>query len=319
MAKRRMAVIALLTCFCLLLPAFSINAVISTDMYQSINLNQECSLTLSYTCEGTAFKDISVKLYNVAEINSDFKYELTSDFKSAQLIINGVKTNGEWNTIRSTLEAYIVADNINASAVLKTDAQGLVHFNNLKSGLYLAIVGTVTQNEITCFFDSALVALPGLNANNDWQYQVTVNSKSQIIPPSEQEIELKVLKLWKGDENKNTRPQSVEIEIFKDGTSYKKIVLSKNDNWAYTWVAKNDGAKWTVIERNVPKGYTMMVETRDNTIVLTNTYNHKDPSDTVQTGDTYNIMLYATIIIISGSLFVILGIIGKRKSNEENQ
>ena len=147
----------------------------------------------------------------------------------------------------------------------------------------------------------------------------TLTSKKVV---SDDEIELKVLKLWKGDERRNNRPKSIEVEIFKDGESYKKVELSQDDNWSYSWTAKDDGAKWTVIERNTPSGYTMTLEKRGNSFVLTNTYTPKtpdEPFDTPQTGDTSNIMLYVILMIVSGSMLIILGIIGKRNAHEENK
>jgi hypothetical protein len=297
-------------------------AASTTDASEPINVNQECMLTLTYTCDGTAFEDVSVKLYKIADVSSDFQYKLASPFEQSELILNGVRTNGEWDVIRSTLEAHIIADNINADAIAKTDSEGIVCFEDLKPGLYLAVVGTVTQEDITCFFDSALVALPGLNTEGVWEYQVTVASKSELIPPIDDEIELKVLKLWKGDEVRNNRPKSIEVEIFKDGESYQKVELSQDDNWSYSWTAKDDGAKWTVIERNTPSGYTMTLEKRGNSFVLTNTYTPKNPDepfDAPLTGDTSNIMLYVILMIVSGSMLIILGIIGKRNAHEENK
>ena len=322
MAKRRMAVIIVLMCFCLwLMPCYAM-AASTTDASEPINVNQECTLTLSYICDGTAFEDVSVKLYKIADVSSDFQYTLTSNFESSALILNGIRTNGEWNAIRSTLEAHIIADNIKTDTIAKTDSEGLVCFETLKPGLYLAVVGNVTDGEITCFFDSALVALPGLSTEGDWQYQVTVTSKSEMIPPSDEEMELKVLKLWKGDEGRNSRPKNIEVEIFKNGMSHKKIILTKDNNWSYSWTAKNDGTKWTVIERSTPSGYTMTVENRDNSFILTNTYTPGKPDgsfDAPQTGDTSNIMLYVILMIVSGSMLIILGIIGKRKAHEENK
>lgn len=322
MAKRRMAVTIILLCLCFWLTPCYAMATSTTDASEPINVNQECTLTLTYACDGTVFEDVSVKLYKIAAVSSDFQYKLTSPFEQSELILNGIRTNGEWNVIRSTLEANIIANNIKADTVAKTDSSGTVCFEELKPGLYLATVGTVTKGELMCYFDSALVALPSLNTEGNWLYQVTVASKSEIIPPSDKEIELKVLKLWKGDEKRNSRPKNIEIEIFRDSASYERIVLSQDNNWSYSWSAKDDGAKWTVIERNTPSGYTMTVENRNNSFILTNTYTPKNPDgpiDAPQTGDTSNIMLYVILMIVSGSMLIILGIIGKRNAYEENK
>ena len=314
MAKRRMAVTIILLCLCFWLTPCYAMATSTTDASEPINVNAECTLTLSYTCDGTAFEDVSLKVYKVADVSSDFQYKLTSSFEKSALILNGVRTNGEWDVIRSTLEAHIVAENIAADAIAKTDSEGIVCFEDLKPGLYLAVVGTVTQEDITCFFDSALVALPGLNTEGAPQYQVTVASKSELIPPNDDEIELKVLKLWKGDGGSSARPTTIEIEIFRNGTSYQTATLSENNHWTYTWSTKDDGSDWKVVERNIPTGYTMTIEERETSFVLTNTLNRDVPDnpDSPQTGDTSNILLWVILMIVSGSMLIILGITGKR-------
>ena len=130
------------------------------------------------------------------------------------------------------------------------------------------------------------------------------------------------LKLWKDDEKRNSRPKSVVVEIFRDGTSYKQVVLSSENNWSYSWLTKRDGANWVVIERNTPSSYAMTVERRENSFVVTNTFvspNPNGPIDEPKTGDTSNLMFYVVLMIISGSVSIILGIIGKRSNHEESK
>ena len=324
MAKRRMGIIAFILCICLYLIPCQVQAASTSDAKEPISTNENCSLTISYCNGGIAFSELPVNLYKIADVSADYQYTLTSSFEKSNLILNGIQTVGEWNVIRSTLETYILANDITAGFNAKTDFEGKASFDALKPGLYLAITERIIQDETTYVFDSALIALPGLGADGLWQYQIDVTSKSEIIPPSrdDEEIELKVLKLWKGDEGRNSRPKNIEVEIFRDGASYKKVELSQDDNWSYSWTAKDDGAKWTVIERNTPSGYTMTLEKRGNSFVLTNTYTPKNPDepfDAPQTGDTSNIMLYVILMIVLGSMLIILGIIGKRNAHEENK
>ena len=319
MAKRRMAIVAILICLCAFLVPFYANAASTTDATEPIDVNKECSLTLSFAYGETAFENVSVKLYKVADVSSDFQYTLTSDFSASELIINGIKTDGEWNTVLSTLEARIIADNIVAKSSEMTNANGLVSFEGLKTGLYLVLAEQATQGELTYLFKPALIALPGLNNDGKWEYDISVAAKSELIPPSADEIEFKVVKLWKGDDKKSSRPKSVEVEIFRDGISYKTVVLSQDNNWSYVWQSEDNGVVWTVIEKNIPSGYTMTVENKETSFIITNT--HTDPSlpDSPQTGDTSNVMLYIVLMFISGSTLIILGITGKRKSNEKSK
>ena len=316
MAKRRMGIIAFVLCVCLFLMPCQVLAASTTDAKEPISTEQDCSLTISYCSGSIAFSELPVRLYKIADVSADFQYTLTSSFEKSNLILNGIQTLGEWNVIRSTLETYILASGITADFNSITDVEGKVSFDALKPGLYLAITERVTQDNTTYVFDSALIALPGLGAEGLWLYEVEVTSKSQIIPPKEddEEIEYKVLKLWKGDSGSSARPTSIEVEIFRNSTSYQTVTLSEDNHWTYTWSAKDDGSDWKVVERNTPTGYTMTVEERETSFVITNTFSQDDPGTPTppQTGDTFNIMLWFILMIISGSMLIILGITGKK-------
>ena len=316
MAKRRIRIITFILCICLYLIPCQVQAASTADAKKAISINENCSLTISYCSGGIAFSGLPVKLYKIADVSADYQYTLTSSFEKSNLILNGIQTVGEWNVIRSTLETYILANDITADFNVETGFEGKASFDALKPGLYLAITERIIQDETTYVFDSALIALPGLGADGLWQYQVDVTSKSEIIPPIEddEEIELKVLKLWKGDSGSSARPTTIEIEIFRNSTSYQTVTLSKDDHWTYIWSAKDDGSDWKVVERNIPTGYTMTIEERETSFVLTNTLNQDVPDhpDSPQTGDTSNIMLWVILMIVSGSMLIILGITGKR-------
>lgn len=314
MTNRKMAIIFVLLCLCFHLMPHQALSVSTSDAAEPIMPEKECSLTISYCHADTAFSDLEVKLYKIAEVSADFQYTLTQPFEASGLILNGIQTVGEWNVVRSTLEAYILANHITPEFTAATNEDGQVTFGTLMTGMYLATVGQAEQENLQCRFDSALIALPGLGNDGMWQYQVSVNAKGEVLPPVEPDDEtFKVLKLWRGDENQNDRPKSIEVEIFCNGISYKTATLSEDNHWAYTWSAKNDGSNWTVVERNIPQGYTMTVEERQATFVLTNTRNSTDPDDPPKTGDTMNILLYVLVMVGSGSLLIILGMIGKKK------
>jgi hypothetical protein len=317
MINKKNGIIAFLICFCLYLMPCQVMAASTSDAIEPIATKNECSLTVSYCYGVSAFSDMQVKLYRIAEVSADFKYKLTQSFEESGLILDGIRTAGEWNVVRSTLETHILAYNIAPEFTSVTNEDGQVSFESLKTGMYLAIVNQVEQDDLHYRFDSALIALPGLGSDGRWQYQVSVNAKGEVLPPvdPDENIELKVLKLWRGDENRNVRPESIEVEIFCNGISYETVILSEENHWAYTWFAKDDGSTWTVIERNVPQDYTMTVEERQSTFVLTNTWTPTypdDPDKPPQTGDTSNILLYVLLMSGSGSMLIILGVTGKK-------
>lgn len=313
MIKRKIGILFILLCLCFHLMPYQGMAASTSDAVQSIIPEKECSLTLSYSCADTAFSGVEVKLYRIAEVSADFQYTLTQPFEASGLILDGIQTAGEWNVIRSTLETYILANHLAPEFTSVTNEDGQASFRKLNTGMYLAIV----SQDVYYRFDSALIPLPGLGTDGCWQYQASVNAKGELLPPvdPDKEVELKVLKLWKGDESQKDRPKSIEVEIFCNGISHKTILLSDENHWAYTWSAKDDGSNWAVVERNVPKGYTMTVESRQTTFILTNTWTPAetdDPGKHPQTGDTMNILPYVLIMVGAGILLILLGTAGKK-------
>ena len=321
MAKRRMGIIAFLICICLWLMPCGAQAASTADAKEMISTETSCALTLSYHYKKTSFSNLSVRLYKIADVSADFQYTLTAPFSSTKLTLNGIRNNSEWKIIRSTLESHIIANRITEDATAVTGRTGQVSFDNLKPGLYLAVPGTGIAGDLRCAFEAALVALPGLGTDDLWQYQVAVTAKGTPLPPidADEEISYKILKLWKGDSS-SKRPQKIEVEIFRNGKSHQTVTLSEANHWTYTWTIKDDGAIWTIAERNVPSGYTPMLEKRDTTFVLTNTKipdappPHPNPHpDNPKTGDTSNILLYMLLMLASGTTLVLLGLTGTKK------
>lgn len=317
MINKKMGILVFLLCFCFQLVPYQAMAASTSDAVEPIIPKKECSLTLSYRYGETVFSNAEVKLYKIAEVSADFKYTLTASFKDSGLILNGIRTAGEWNVVRSTLEAHILANNIAPDFNSVTNKDGKASFGALQTGLYLAIINQGEKYEPYYRFDSALIALPGLGQDGHWQYQVSANAKGELLPPidPDEKAEFQVLKLWRGDENRNDRPKSIEVEIFCNEISYETVILSEENHWSYSWSAKDDGSNWRVVERNVPDGYTMTVEERQSSFVLTNTLtptSPDDPDNPPQTGDTSNTLFFVLLMSGSGSILIIFGITRKK-------
>ena len=314
-----MAIITLLICL-LLVPQLAL-AASTTDALEPIDTGKACSLTIRYGHGETLFPDQAVALYKVADVSADFQYTLTAPFANTGLILNGVQTSGEWDTIRSTLEVFILTASITPTATAVTDDLGQAVFTQLTPGLYWASSVTVVQDDGTCHFDSALIALPGLGADGLWQYQVTVAAKPEFLPPIDPDshIQYKVLKVWKGDEGRTDRPESIDVTIYRDGVIVEVVRLSEENQWSYSWKAEDDGATWLVAERVVPRDYTVTVQQRQTAFVVTNTYHDPQNPPPPQTGDSANILLYTILMYVSGALLIILGIARKRNRHEETR
>lgn len=338
MAKTKLAVISLIICLCLTLMS-TVHAV-STDMaMEPINTSHPCDITITYSYETTLFSDIEVSLYHIATISEDYQYTLTDNFSQSRLQLNGIQNNDQWDIIRSTLKSFILQQQPEPIAIQNTDETGKTCFNNLTPGLYFTTEKVIHQNGCRYYFSPVLVSVPNLHTDGTWKYTTHVTPKQTAESSSNMPDILiyKVTKLWNDDGNPS-RPNNIDVSIFKDNIKTDTITLSSDNNWSHSWSTKNDGSIWTIVEENTPDGYTMTVDEQTTTFLIINTYqpepdipNEPDPpenppeptnepdederqsSDEPQTGDTSNPHLYTILMCISGTILVILSITGKRK------
>ena len=134
---------------------------------------------------------------------------------------------------------------------------------------------------------------------------------NKLLPPKTETY--KVMKQWR-DDDVNLRPASVEVEIYKDGTLYEKVTLSADNKWMYEWETELDH-KWNVVERNVPKDYTVSIENKDNTFIVTNTA-VEVPPEPPKDGDTSNTYLYVIAMAVAGIALIALGAYGRKRVYE---
>ena len=88
---------------------------------------------------------------------------------------------------------------------------------------------------------------------------------------STETISVRVTKVWAGEGG--SRPQSVQAQLYRDGTAYgSPATLSAANNWSRTWNGLDKNHAWTVGEVNVPEGYTASgTGDQVNGFVITNT------------------------------------------------
>lgn len=276
-----------------------------------IDTDAKGSLSLTYSYDGQPFESLPIRIYRVAEVSAYADFTLTGDFQDLPVEVNNVKTQQEWREVASTLSAYVTAQEIAPYGELLTDAEGKVSFTDLPLGLYLVYMVRADTEEGYCHFDGFMISVPTLDAEDNWVYDVLARPKSvqQVIVPKE--ISYTVSKLWRDEGHAQLRPQSISIDLYRDGEFVETVVLSEENNWTYTWTTIDDGAIWQAVETNVPEGYTVTLEQNGNYFFVTNSYEGSD--DPPDTGDIRNPRLYFVFMCVAGLGLVVLGLTGKKK------
>ena len=306
----------------------------------SIDLNQDVSLTISYQDGNTPLVGAEFDIFLVATVDEYGELTTTKDFAQFNVNIRG-KNDEAWRTLASTLEGYVLRDDISPADSAKTNDKGLASFptngKSLKAGLYLVLGHRHTQNGYR--YDPApfMVMLPELNQeNNGWIYDVPVNAKydSSIIPdkPDDATISRKVLKVWEDDGYEKARPKEVIIQLLRDGKVYDTVTLNASNNWRHIWTNLADRYTWTVVEKEL-EGYTVEVTREGITFVVTNTYNQEIPDKPIPTTPTTpdkpttptkptlpqtgQLWWPVPVLVSAGLLFVVIGLLRRRGAVDE--
>lgn len=141
----------------------------------------------------------------------------------------------------------------------KTDASGNEYIYTVGEKKMDGYDATVTQDEKTKDF-------------------TITNKPSQTPPtptPSPTYHHVTVQKVWKLDDGR-TRPDSVQVQLMKNGTAYgQPVTLNDANNWTCTWDGlADDSSTWTVQEVIVPNGFKttqqVTAETNGSKVTITN-------------------------------------------------
>lgn len=288
----------------------------------SIDTGRAVELTISYKDGNTALSGAEFAVYRVAAVDAYGELTVTAPFTQFNVDIRG--TNDEaWKALASTLEGYVLRDNISSAASGKTDQQGQLTFSWLEQGLYLVLGRRHTQNGR--IYDAApfMVLLPTQDTeNNEWLYEVSVTPKYDSQPEQDNSITRKVLKVWEDKGHESERPQEVIVQLLRDGQVADTVTLNATNNWRHTWEGLDAARTWTVVEKEV-KGYTVTVTRESVTFIVTNTCTEHTPdAPTATPGNptlpqTGQLWWPVPLLLAGGLLLIVIGLLRRRRTEDE--
>ena len=256
------------------------------------------AISLSDSIEGTEVKGAAITIYKVADAYSKDS-NLAFDYHSS---VDKYKQDIEAGNITSSvLDIIKNSDMVSKEGI--TDGNGKVQFSNLDLGLYLV----VQTNEVNGYsvIDPFLVMIPQVQ-DNSWVYDVEATPKVDIIKL----FDLTVIKVWNVSTDTEV-PKEVVVELLKDGEVIDTVKLNDGNGWTYSWRQIEKSDKYSVREKDVPKGYTVSYRTEGNKFIVINT------KGLVQTGRQMWIISLSALV---GLLFIVIGFIcDKRERNEQNR
>ena len=286
MAKQTKRLLSLLLCLACVVALFPARA----SAAGAVDTKHASQLTISYQ-DGGPLAGVAFDLYRVANVDETGVFRVTDDFSKYPLEFRNL-TSAQWKTLAEMLRTYAHQDNLQPVISGLTQSDGKVTFTGLTPGLYLAVAKNFSQGGYNYVTEPFLAALPTRDKDTDqWVYALAATAKfsrsrqpSDDNKPSKETVERKVLKSWKDE---GDHPDSVVIQLLKNGAVYDTVTLNDANNWRYTWsdLDKYENGTlidWQVTEVAVP-GYTVSISQEGVTFLVTNTKDEPntptDPSD----------------------------------------
>ena len=277
----------------ILLGLFIVSMLFPLTVFSESNADpkRNISLTITYLDEGAPLINAEFDIYLVATVDAQNRMTPTPSFRGYS--VNYQNTSNEaLRALATTLEGYILRDNIPPTGTGRTDSEGKVYFPDtgvkMQPGLYMAMGQRHIQSGF--YYDASpfMIFLPHQNEDTEeWNYNVTVNSKydSGTVPNNPENpvlVERKVLKVWNDNGYEHKRPKQVIVQLLRDRTIFDTVILNAENNWRFRWEGLDDQYRWTVVEKE-PNNYTVQVTREGITFVVTNTYTGGDTPGQVTT------------------------------------
>lgn len=305
-AKHRI-IMALCCMFTLMLATIGLSAPAATAATTA-----EGSLTVTYQYQEAALNNADINLYRLADWSAKGGYTPTGDFANHTAYpVDWDILNADQQTLRdfaNTMAGYIAVNKPAAENTLKTDSAGVATFNQLKDGLYLAVVAPYQGNVLTCQTAAMLVVLPNVHKNAAEQRTLSIEPKADCaVPPTT----ISVTKVWK-DKDQSKRPESVTMNLLQDGKIYDSIMLNNANDWKYTWKGLQTKHEYTVVEANVPGNYTALVDRENNDYTVTNTAK----TGSAKTGAS--VAIIAVIVVVLAAAGIAITVVVRKKNTTKN-
>ena len=308
--KRSNRILALVICIFALI-------ALSAPAFAAGDINSDSDLIIQLIYEKTPIKGAKLDVYRIADRNGEYSFTLCDEFSASAVNID-CEEQSEWNNCALALEGYALMQDIAPVTSGVTDENGTATFNSLKAGLYLVSDCKVVDGDTVYTSEAFIVALPALDADGS----VTAYPKS-IASEKTESVNVHVLKVWDDKGYESRRPDGVKVLLLQNGEIYDSVILSKENNWAYTWEKLDADSVWSVTEE-MTEGYTQKIEHIGDSFKITNTAIKDTPVPTPtpkptppekklpQTGQLW---WPVPALLCAGLLCVVLGIAG-RKENE---
>lgn len=255
------------------------------------------SVTLTEQYEKTPIVDAELSVYYVATvgINTDGKlnYIYTEAFADTGIAIDDPE-------LAVKLDTYLSEKDVSASTQ-RTDATGTACYENLPLGLYLIRQTSAVEGFAPC--KPFLVTVPFEGADG-YTYAVNASPKTETAKLTS----ITIRKVWNTDASAEAT-DSVTVQLLHNDKVVQTAILSDANNWQITYTDMPESDAYSILEIDVPKGFTATYKQKAYVFTVTNT------STLIQTGQR---IWPIPVLAVGGILFIAVGIALLQKKRKTN-
>lgn len=210
------------------------------------------SLTINYD-ESTYFS-----LYKIGYIENG-EYYLNKPYSDYNVKVN----SGNLRESAYTLSRYIERDSLNPMLHQLNKDDTLI-LNDLSEGLYLLIGDSFNKDGYRYDIVPFLI-----NLNTD-RVAIIKDDITKLPVESEKE-DITIEKRWVNDDI-SERPMEITVQVLRNGYVYREIVLRNSMNWKYVLEDLDSDYRWSVVEKEIPKGYEVEISQNNNVFTIINEF-----------------------------------------------
>ena len=280
---------------------------------------------IPYEDEYFPLSGLGIEIFRAVSYDGTSNISLTGAFRDYPVAVSLSFDPAAWNRAAETLSAYADADGIVPDAHAYTDDEGTVRFDDLEIGFYLIRwdENTLGDNEIG--FAPFILCIPAPDGNGGWNYDINAKPKpgGNLEDLTDGDVPLadlfgySVVKLWMDAGCQENRPESIEVEICRDGVLFTTVELNDENHWSYSWIDR-EPHRWTAVERNVPDSYTVEIEEDNSAFIITNCSDQL-PTDSPKTGVSSEIPFIAYVSGALGMFMLLLALITYKRGTVRNE
>lgn len=265
---------------------------------ESFNPEQYGTLTVTLQDQGKPIAGAELSVYYVAtvEVNGENNliYAYTDNFEDC-----GIKIDNP--SLTETLNTFVVQNAVEAAKIV-TNAEGKAVLDTIPLGLYLVKQTNSVAGYAPC--DSFLVKVP-YKVDDTFVYNVQAAPKTDI----ERLTNITIKKVWNTDKSAQAT-DSVQVQLLRDGVVVETATLSILNNWQVTFTNMPQSDSYSVVEVNVPKGFTATYSRNGYDFTVTNS---------ASLIDTGKLVWPVPILAMAGIVFITTGAVVLKKSGEYDE